>query len=102
MVLAEELRLPRTGGVSRPRRLPSGDSVMQSESGAAEWALVLAAASEKEGWTAGMGLRFEDRIYRLVRVDAPGAFRKGLWTYRFVPWPEGEVIRRLVDYDARA
>ncbi len=101
-LLAEELRLPRTAAVSRPRRLPSGDSVMQAESGAAEWALVLAAAGEKEGWTAGMGLRFEDRIFRLVRVDPPGTFRKGLWTYRFTPWPEGEVIRRLVDYDTRS
>jgi len=101
-LLAEELRLPRTGAVTRPRRLASGDSVMQSESASAEWALALATAGEKEGWTPGMGLRFEDRIYRLVRVDAPGALRRSLWTYRFVPWPEGEVIRRLVDYGTQS
>jgi serine/threonine protein kinase len=98
-LLAEELRLPRTGGVARPRKLPSGDSVMLAESSAAEWALVLASPVEKEGWTPGLGLRFEDRIYRLVRADSPGTGRKGLWTYRFINWPEGEVIRRLLDYD---
>jgi serine/threonine protein kinase len=97
--LADELRLPRTGATSRPRKLKSGDSVMQAEGASAEWALVLASPAEKPGWTPAMALRFEDRTYRLVRVDAPGA-RKGLWTYRFIHWPEGELMRRLVDYDA--
>ena len=101
-LLAEELRLPRTGSVARPRRLPSGDSVVLAESGASEWALVLATPKEKEGWTSGLGLRFEDRIYKLVRADLPSAGRKALATYRFVNWPEGEVIRRLVDYDSQS
>ena len=97
--LAEELRLPRTGAVARPRRLPSGDSVMIPETTASEWALVLSSPGEKAGWTPAMALRFEGRTYRLVRVDPPpGA--KGRWTYRFVPWPEGELMRRLVDYEA--
>ena len=98
-MMADELRLPRTGATARPRKLPSGDSVVQAESASAEWALVLAAPFEKAGWTPAMALRFEDRIFRLVRVDAPAA-RKGRWTYRFTIWPQGEVIRRLVDYDA--
>ena len=73
--------------------------MVQAEGASAEWALVLAAPSEKAGWTPSMALRFEDRIFRLVRADAPAA-RKGRWTYRFTIWPQGEVIRRLVDYDA--
>jgi serine/threonine protein kinase len=98
-LLAEELRVPRTGATARPRKLPSGDSVVQSDAAAAEWALVLASTAEKPGWTSGLALRFEGRTYRLVRVDAPpGA--KGRWTYRFVPWPEGELMRRIVDYDS--
>ena len=98
VALAEELRLPRTGGVTRPRRLPSGDSVVIPETTASEWALVLSSPREKAGWTPAMALRFEGRTYRLVRVDVPpGA--KGRWTYRFVPWPEGELMRRLVDYE---
>ena len=96
--LAEELRLPRTGGVARPRKLPSGDSVMIPETMASEWALVLSSPGEKAGWTPATALRFEGRTYRLVRVDPPHA-PKGRWTYRFVPWPEGELMRRLVEYD---
>lgn len=99
--LAEELRRPRTGGVSRPRKLPSGDSVVLADSGVSEWALVLASPGEKPGWTPSMALRFDDRLYRLVRVDAPPA-RGGLWTYRFVPWPQGEIMRRVVDYSMKA
>ncbi|HQZ18929.1 MAG TPA: serine/threonine-protein kinase, partial [Vicinamibacteria bacterium] len=96
--LAEELRLPRTGAVARPRRLPSGDSVMIPETTASEWALVLSSPGEKAGWTPAMALRFEGRTYRLVRVDPPPG-GNGRWTYRFVPWPEGELMRRLVDYE---
>jgi serine/threonine protein kinase len=98
VALAEELRLPRTGAVARPRRLPSGDRVMMAETAASEWALVLSSAGEKAGWTPNLALRFEDRTYRLVRVDPPPA-PKGRWTYRFVPWPEGELMRRIVEYD---
>jgi serine/threonine protein kinase len=97
--LAEELRIPRTGAVSRPRRLPSGDSVILAESASSEWALVLSAPAEKPGWSHALALRFEGRTYRLVRVDPPPA-PKGRWTYRFVPWPESELMRRVVDYDA--
>ena len=97
--LAEELRAPRTGATARPRKLPSGDSVLFTDSATAEWPFVLASPGEKANWTTGMALRFEDRTFRLVRVDAPGA-RKGLWTYRFIHWPPGELIRRMVDYAA--
>jgi hypothetical protein len=50
------------------------------------------------------GTVFEERFrvdgprhYRLEEVEAPGP-RSGAWTYRFSPWPEGHVFRRLVDY----
>ena len=46
-----------------------------------------------------MALRFEGRTYRLVRVDPPPR-TKGRWTYRFAVWPEGELMRRIVDYDS--
>ncbi|MEO5763620.1 MAG: serine/threonine-protein kinase [Vicinamibacteria bacterium] len=98
-LLAEELRMTHTDSVVRPRRLPSGDSVVVAESPSAEWAMVLAASAEKAGWSTSMALRFEDRLFRLVRVDRP-ITPKGRWTYRFAYWPQGELIRRLVDYDA--
>ena len=97
LALAEELRLPRTGGVVRPRRLPTGDSVLLAESAAAEWALVLASPAEKPEWRSGLALRYAERTFRLVRIDPP-LQPKGRWTYRFTPWPEGELMRRLVDY----
>ena len=45
-----------------------------------------------------MAPRFEERFYRLDRVDAPGT-RGGSWIYRFAAWPDGVVFRRLVDYE---
>jgi hypothetical protein len=45
-----------------------------------------------------MALRFEDRYYRLVGAQAPPS-AGAPWTYCFAAWPEGEVFRRLVDYE---
>ena len=45
-----------------------------------------------------MTLRFEDRYYRLVGAQAPSS-EGAPWTYRFASWPEGEIFRRLVDYE---
>jgi hypothetical protein len=67
----------------------------------ASWALVLSAQSEKAGWTAGMALRFEERDDLLSRVDPPDAPGRR-WVYRFEPWPETLVFRRLVDYEEDA
>jgi protein kinase-like protein len=95
--LASELRRPRSGAMPRLRALPSGDGVVLDPGEATDWALVLTCAREKTGWSEGMALRFEDRYYRLVRAYAPTG--SAPWTYRFTAWPEGEVFRRLVDYE---
>ena len=96
--LAAELRRPRSGAVPRLRALPGGDGVVLDPGEATDWALVLTTAREKTGWSEGMALRFEDRHYRLVDARAP-ASSGAPWTYRFTAWPEGEVFRRLVDYE---
>jgi len=96
--LAAELRRPREGASPRSRALPSGDGVLLDPAETTDWALVLTSAHEKTGWTEGMTLRFEERYYRLVRAHAP-ASEGAPWTYRFVSWPEGEIFRRLVDYE---
>jgi serine/threonine protein kinase len=96
--LAAELRRPRSGAVPRLRSLPGGDGVVLDPGEATDWALVLTSAREKTGWSEGMALRFEDRHYRLVRAQAPSS-AGGPWTYRFAAWPEGEIFRRLVDYE---
>lgn len=95
--LAKELRRPRSGTRPHLERLPSGDAVVHDEGGQTDWALVLRAPREKTGWTEGMALAFEGRHYKLLQIDAPTR-DAGRWTYRFVPWAEGEVFRRLVDY----
>jgi len=95
--LAAELRLPRSGRVDR-HRLPSGDLVIEDASGTTDWALVLASAAEKQGWSTGMALCFGGRYHKLVEILPPGD-DSPRWTYRFGFWPEGEVFRRLVDYE---
>jgi serine/threonine-protein kinase len=95
--LAAELKRPRPAGRPLKRRLPNGDAVLEDEAGTTDWALVLEAPLEKSGWSEGMALGFEERFYRLEKIDAP-AFPGDRWTYRFGPWIQGEVFRRLVDY----
>lgn len=99
--LRDELRKPRGAGRPQKRRLPTGDSVLEDTAGETDWALSLAAPAEKTGWSHGMALGFGGRFYRLERIDAPEG-DSGTWTYRFQPWREGEVFRRLVDYDQDA
>jgi serine/threonine-protein kinase len=98
--LASELRRPRTGEPPRRRALPSGDGVVVDGGESTDWALVLTSPHEKTGWSEGMTLRFEERYYRMVAALAPSS--DGVWTYGFEPWPEGEVFRRLVDYEQDA
>jgi serine/threonine protein kinase len=95
--LAGELRRPRAAGTTS-RRLPNGDAVIEDDGSHSPWALVLASAAEKTGWTTGMAFRMEDRYYRLDAVQAPAGDSRR-WTYRFAAWPEGLVFRRLVDYE---
>jgi hypothetical protein len=96
--LAAELRRPREGNAPLARALPGGDGVLLDPGETTDWALVLTSAREKTGWAEGMALRFEERYYRLVDAKAP-ATAAAPWTYRFAYWPEGEVFRRLVDYE---
>ena len=96
--LAAELRRPRHGHAPHVRALPGGDGILLDPGETTDWALVLTSAHEKRGWTDGMALRFEERYYRLMDVQAP-ASSGAAWTYRFLAWPEGEVFRRLVDYE---
>jgi serine/threonine protein kinase len=99
--LASELRRPREGAARAPRRTAAGDLVFEDPAETTDFVLVLGARHEKVGWATGLGLRFEDHFYRLEEIDPPSR-SSALWMYRFSPWPEGEVFRRLVDYDRDA
>jgi len=96
--LAAELARPHGSSTPRLRTLPNGDAVVLDEGETTDWALVLRSLREKSGWVEGSALRFEDRYYRLCEVRAPDAASSG-FEYRFAAWPEGEVFRRLVDYE---
>jgi serine/threonine protein kinase len=96
--VAAELGRPRNASPPRLQTLPSGDGVVVDEGGVGDWALVLQAVREKDGWAEGMALRFEERYYRLDEVRAPTP-SSSAWEYRFAPWPAGQVFRRLVDYE---
>ena len=96
--LGDELRRPRSRERLQVQRLPSGDAVVHDESGQTDWALVLRAPREKTGWSEGMALAFGGRYYKLREIESPRT-QDGRWTYRLLPWAEGEVFRRLVDYD---
>jgi serine/threonine protein kinase len=95
--LGAELRRTRGAG-PHSRRLPSGDAVIEDDSGSTSYALVLSSSVEKTGWALGMAFRMEERYYRLDAVQAASGDSRR-WTYRFSTWPEGLVFRRLVDYD---
>jgi hypothetical protein len=72
--------------------------VIQDDSEVTDWALVLRTSTERRDWTLGMGLRFRERFYKLQETAPPTPETSG-WTYRFGFWPDGEILRRLVDYE---
>jgi len=96
--LAAELRRSRADAQPRTSRLASGDLVIEDDSEATDWALVLATPVEKTGWKQGMALRFRERFYKLEEI-VPPAGRAGTWRYRFSSFPESEILRRPVDYE---
>jgi serine/threonine protein kinase len=93
--LAAELTRVREGE-RRERALANGDVVIEDDSESEAWALTLVSADQRLEWTCGMALEFEQRFYRLDDVRSDGA----KWFYRFAHWPEEEVLRKVVDYEA--
>ncbi len=95
--LALELTRPRSERSARRRKLPSGDCVVEDESQASEWTLVLASQHEKVGWSIGMALRFEGAFYCLADVHRSAGAE--LTEYRFTSWSSGAILRKVVDYE---
>ncbi len=93
--LAVELR--RSHESTAPRRLPSGDVVIEDDAATGGWSLELRSENEKTGWTPGTVLHFYDRYYKLAQVAAPDG-SESRWQYRFGLLPQTEVIRKMVDY----
>lgn len=97
--LAAALRKSHPARSTRTRRLRSGDVVREEEPEVSGFAVQLETTGERPGWEEGMALLFEGRHYALSEVLPPPR-TVDPWTYRFVPWPEQEVLRRVVDYEA--
>jgi serine/threonine protein kinase len=95
--LARALRRPRAAQGEK-RRLRTGDFVADADEDPGDWALILESVTEKSGWSSGMALRFEARYYKLEAISPPPLGAEH-WRYRFLAWPEGQVFRRLVDYE---
>ena len=74
--------------------------MIEDESEASEWALVLSSAKMKDRWAIGRPLQFAGRFYRLEGGEQDPATRR--WIYRFTAWPEEEVLRGPLDYDETA
>ncbi|HVT03784.1 MAG TPA: serine/threonine-protein kinase [Thermoanaerobaculia bacterium] len=97
--LATALRKERHGE-RRSRRLPNGDAVVEDESEAEEWALVITSPSQKPEWSTEMALSFEERFYKLEQVTKTANPTR--WIYRFSFWPQEQIFRKLLEYDPNA
>ena len=96
--VARDLRRSLEGRRS-VRRTRSGDFIIREET-PEEWDLVIASAKEKP-WSAGMTLLHSGSYFRLERIDFDETY-PAPFVHRFTFWPENEVMRRVVDYDAEA
>jgi serine/threonine protein kinase len=92
--LAAELNRPH--GRPQYRRLRSGDLIIDSDE-TSEWALVIASKEEKRDWTSGATLLFDSTYYRLELAELDETL-PAPYVYRFTFWPEGEAIRKLLQF----
>ncbi len=97
--LAAELRKSRETSHPRTRRLPNGDVTIEDETEMTDWSLVLESAKEKKDWSFGMALLFNGRHYKLEETVCDPS-RPRPWRYSFLYWPQEEIFRKLVDYQA--
>jgi hypothetical protein len=99
--VARELRRPHGAKGRRKRLMRNGDEVLEDLSGSGRYSLVIGAQGEVAGWDENTALFYHDRYHRLVE-SVPRVKKTDRWIYRFEPWPEGEILRRVVDYEAVA
>lgn len=90
--------LTRTREKRQPyRRLRSGDFIVDDEEIASDWALVLASKDDKS-WPYGSTLLLDGTYYRLEMSEYEAA-AVAPYLYKFRFWPEGEAIRKMLDFD---
>lgn len=97
--LLAKLRQHGRKELMRRRVLANGDIVVEDPERRHGWALSISTPKEKTAWDAGMTLYYRDAFYGLVEVGAPDEENRE-WQYCFEPWPDSEIMRRVVDYEA--
>ncbi len=97
--LLTELRKSHEKARRRKRVLPNGDTVIEDPSGRNGWVLSISTDREKRGWGAGITLYYRDAFYRISSQRSPNK-KNPQWEYFFDLWPDSEVMRRVVDYEA--
>ncbi len=90
--LIAELGRARSGRSFEKKALANGWELLL---GHPDWSLVVSTPDRNERWQRGMALQFEERFLRLDRIQEVGRH----WEYRFGRWPEGEIFRKLVDFE---
>ena len=99
--LLTELRKSHAKARIRRRTLPNGDVVVEDPGRRNGWELMITSDHEKIGWGPSMALYYKDSFYRNRSITPPSG-EDPCWGYAFDLWPEGEVMRRVVDYEAEA
>lgn len=95
--LADALRKSQASG-RRYAPLQGGDYIIEDDPDLDEWTMVIASRQPHAEWSGGMTLRFRGGYYRLDFVSNDEI--RNFTLYHFKPWPESEVLRRLVEYEA--
>jgi serine/threonine-protein kinase len=97
--LRDLLKEVRSTGVKRRRQMSNGDVAIENETGLTEWPLILLSRRSKPGWEPGIALKFEGHFFHLDEVLSPTRKNRA-WTYRFSPWEDSAIFRKIVDYSA--
>lgn len=96
-----DLRRSDKGSRIRRRALPNGDTAVEDPAQIKGYALEIASDVEKAGWSSETAIYYRDFFYKLKGVRAPDG-TGARWRYLFDVWPENEIMRRVIDYEAEA
>lgn len=81
----------------RTRLVEWGDRVIEADAGIDPFPLRILCERERGDWEAGIALVVGEAFWELCETRAP-AGPEDRWEYSFLPWPEGRIMRRIVEY----
>jgi serine/threonine protein kinase len=94
-----ELTTRRRAAPRKPERHPvTGDFILEEQS-AEGLRLSIYTRHERQDWCEGVALFYNNAFYELSETgQVPGSSHP--YAYTFAPWPDGVVLRRIVNYGA--